>query len=213
MGLEVARRRSFWAPGSSTSRGTTPVVPCADMPSPPQKETTLHESRDALVRAVLAPCSLDLRADRPDRRDNLSTDLRLPDRPPRATRPVLLFLPGQWAERQAPLGHSDAGERQPTGDRPACPQASVTSKPPGGGGSAAPAAPRANMQRRCAGANGRRTRAFARAQCPRNARGPDARSPSEHMRDIAASTRGAADGARTCRAKSICFRRRIIGSH
>ena len=93
MGLEVARRRSFWAPGSSTSRGTTPVVPCADMPSPPQKETTLHESRDALVRAVLAPCSLDLRADRPDRRDNLSTDLRLPDRPPRATRPVLLFHP------------------------------------------------------------------------------------------------------------------------
>ena len=116
----------------------------------PQKETTLHESRDALVRAVLAPCSLDLRADRPDRRDNLSTDLRLPDRPPRATRPVLLFLPGQWAERQAPLGHSDADERQPTGDRPACPQASVTSKPPGGGGSAAPAAPRARAVR-CSG--------------------------------------------------------------
>ena len=89
----MARRRSFWAPGSSTSRGTTPVVPCADVPSPPQKETTLHESRDALVRAVLAPCSLDLRADRPDRRDDLSTDLRLPDRPPRAARPALLFHP------------------------------------------------------------------------------------------------------------------------
>ena len=62
------------------------------------------------MRAVLAPCSLDLRADRPDRRDNLPTDLRYPiDRralpgpfyfypPPSPTTNLAIFrrLPALW---------------------------------------------------------------------------------------------------------------------